>query len=148
MRGRGRAGVLAALALLGVTPARGAEPIRVQVGDGLRTVEVVAPDLITVLDAGTRRALFGIPGGRPIRIAATAGGGMEATWGVAGAVDRRRLFMPGIRLETRRSGFRVGSRDYGGALEVWRNDGLLVVNELPLEDYIAGTVRADRKSVV
>jgi stage II sporulation protein D (peptidoglycan lytic transglycosylase) len=134
---------LALLVLLGVTPARGAEPIRVQVGDGLRAVEVAAPDLVTVLDAGTRRALFGIPGGRPIRVMATAGGGMEATWGVGGTVERRRLAMAGVRFETRRVGLRVGTRDYGGALEVWRNDGLLLVNELPLEEYIAGTVRAE-----
>jgi stage II sporulation protein D (peptidoglycan lytic transglycosylase) len=104
---------------------------------------VAAADLVTVLDAGTRRALFGIPGGRPVRLVATAGGGMEATWGAGSAVERRRLAMPGVRLETRRGGLRVGARDYGGALEVWRNDGLLLVNVLPLEEYIAGTVRAE-----
>jgi len=144
MRGIGWVGTaLALLVGLGVAPAGAAEPIRVQVGDGLRAVDVAAPDLVTVLDAGTRRALFGIPGGRPIRLVATAGGGMEATWGVGGAVERRRLLMPGVRLETRRVGLRVGARDFTGALEVWRNDGLLLVNELPLEEYIAGTVRAE-----
>jgi stage II sporulation protein D len=53
--------------------------------------------------------------------------------------------MAGVRLETRRSALRVGSRDYSGVLEVWRSgDGLLLlVNEIPLEDYVAGTVRAE-----
>jgi stage II sporulation protein D len=68
---------------------------------------------------------------------------MEATWGVGSVVERRRLAMPGVRFETRRVGLRVGARDFGGALEIWRNDGLLLVNELPLEEYVAGTVRAE-----
>jgi stage II sporulation protein D len=149
MRARYDRVALATLALLvqlvlpGVTPARAGEPIRVLVGEGQRAVELTGPDLITVLDAGTRRALFGIPGGRPIRVVASAGGGMEATWGVGSTVERRRLAMPGVRFETRRIGLRIGDRDFGGALEVWRNGGLLLVNELPLEEYIAGTVRAE-----
>src|SRR5206468_11893670 len=38
-----------------------------------------------------------------------------------------------------------GSRDYPGALEVWRSEdaALSLVNELGLEDYVAGTVRAE-----
>ena len=131
---------LALPALLVAVPARAAEPIRVALGDGLRAVEVAAADLVTVLDAGGRRPLFGIPGGRVIRIVATAGG-LEVGWGGA---DRRRLAMAGVRLETRRAPWRVGTREYGGAVEVWRNgEGLLLVNELPLEEYVAGTVRAE-----
>jgi stage II sporulation protein D len=49
-----------------------------------------------------------------------------------------------VRLATRRGPLRVGTRDYGGLLEVWRTpEGLLLVNELPLEEYVAGTVRAE-----
>jgi stage II sporulation protein D (peptidoglycan lytic transglycosylase) len=110
------------------------------VADGLRAAEVGAADLVTVLDGGTRRPLFGIPGGRVIRVT-PAGAGLEVAWG---AGDRRRLAMTGVRLETRRGVLRVGTRDYGGALEVWRNgEGLVLVNELPLEEYVAGTVRAE-----
>ena len=39
---------------------------------------------------------------------------------------------------------RVNARDYPGTIEVSATgDGLLVVNELPLEDYLAGTVKAE-----
>ncbi len=140
MSGLGR--LLAALALpalLAATPARAAEPIRVAVGEGLRAVEVGAAELVTVLDAGSRRPLFGIPAGRVTRIVPTAGG-LDIVWG---GTDRRRLAMTGVRLETR-GPLRVGSREYGGALEVWRNgEGLLLVNELGLEEYVAGAVRAE-----
>ena len=38
----------------------------------------------------------------------------------------------------------MGTRDYIGALEIWRQaDGLLLVNELPMEEYVAGTVRGE-----
>lgn len=59
----------------------------------------------------------------------------------------------GVEINGRRaSGFRVTSgrpirmngRDYPAALEVVRNgQGLTVVNELPLEDYLVGVVRAE-----
>ena len=40
---------------------------------------------------------------------------------------------------------RVNGREYGGGLEVLRNGGagLVLVNELPLEDYVAGVLRAE-----
>jgi stage II sporulation protein D len=127
---------------LGAEPALAAEPVRVSLGDGLRVVEIAAADTATALDATTRRPLFGIPGGRRIRLAPT-GAGLEVIWGAA-APDRRQLGMAGLRLETRRSTFGFGTREYGGALEIWRSgDSLLVVNELPLEEYVAGTVRAE-----
>jgi stage II sporulation protein D len=51
---------------------------------------------------------------------------------------------PRVRLEARRGPLRVGTRDYVGALEVWRQgDALLLVDELPVEEYIAGTVRGE-----
>jgi len=122
-----------------VAPAAGApagvEPIRVSLGDGLRAVEVGAAELVTVLDAGTRRALFGVPGPTVIRIS-PAPQGLE--------VGARRLLMPAVRLETRRGPFRIGTRDFVGSLEVWRSgEGLLLISELPLEEYVAGAVRAE-----
>lgn len=38
----------------------------------------------------------------------------------------------------------VGFSDYSGVIEVWRgNDGLYLVNEIPLEDYVEGVVKAE-----
>jgi stage II sporulation protein D len=123
-------------------PVAAADPIRVAVGEGLRAVEVGTAELLTVLDAVSRRPLFGVPGGRIVRVE-PAGAGVDLAWG-EGPGDRRRLAMSVVRLEPRRGPLRVGVRDFPGALELWRNgDGLLLVNELPLEEYVAGTVRAE-----
>jgi stage II sporulation protein D len=129
----------------GAEPAVASEPMRVALADGLATVEVGVADFVTVLEAGARRPLFGLPGGRIVRVS-PAGAGLEvaSTTSTASAGERRRLAMLGVRLETRRGPLRIGPRDFIGAIEVWRNgDGLLVINELPLEHYIAGTVRAE-----
>jgi len=130
-------------ALLGsVAPAAASEPMRVAVADGLAAVEVGVADFVTVLDAGARRPLFGLPGGRIVRVS-PAGAGLEVTSGPP-AAERRRLAMLGVRLVVRQGPLRIGPRDFVGAIEVWRNgDGLLVINELPLEQYVAGTVRAE-----
>ncbi len=134
--------VLTLLALLVATPALAVEPMRVAIGDGFRTVDVGAADLVTVLDSVGRRALFGIPGGRVIRLTPAANG-LDVVWGTAPR-DRRRLAMGAVRLEAKRGPLAVGTREYGGALEVWRSgETLLLVNELPLEEYVAGTVRAE-----
>jgi stage II sporulation protein D len=60
---------------------------------------------------------------------------------------------PGVEIDGRRArGFRLTSerpiqmngREYPGALEVVRSgEGLAVVNELPLEDYLVGVLRAE-----
>jgi len=58
----------------------------------------------------------------------------------------------GLELDNRRApGFRVvgdrirwNGRDYSGLIELLRNgDGVAIVNEVPLEDYVAGVVRAE-----
>lgn len=119
-----------------------AEPMRVALGDGLRAVEIGAGDFVTLQDASGHRPLFGIPGGRVIRLA-PSGGAIDLTWG-ANPGERRRVAAGAVRLSTRRGPLRVGTRDYGSVLEVWRTtEGLLLVNELPLEEYVAGTVRAE-----
>jgi stage II sporulation protein D len=140
MRGPVRA--LALALLLGAAPAGAAEPVRVALGDGLRAVEVSAADPVTVADAQTGRSLFGIPGGRAIRVT-PSGGALDVAWGPTPG-ERRRVGSPGVRLRPRRGLLRVGTRDYGGAVEAWRGpDGLLLINELPLEEYVAGAVRAE-----
>ena len=132
--------LVAVLLLAGLTAA--AEPIRVALGEGYASVEVETVDLVTVRDGSTRRPLFGIPGGRVIRIVPERRG-LHVAWGPSSR-ERRPTAVPAVRLETRRGSLRVGRREYEGALEVWRNRrGLLLVNELPLEEYIAGTVRAE-----
>jgi stage II sporulation protein D len=59
---------------------------------------------------------------------------------------------PGLELDGRRApGFRVvgerirwNGRDYGGMIELIRNgDGMSLVNEVLLEDYVAGVLRAE-----
>ena len=139
MRGRSRARLLGALvAVLAAAPggAQTAGPIRVGLGDGLRVIEVGAADQIEMLDPRTRRPLFTLPGPRVVRIA-VAPQGID--------VEGRRLPVTAVRLEVKRGPLRVGSRDYPGALEIWRSDdaALGLVNELGLEDYVAGTVRAE-----
>jgi stage II sporulation protein D len=139
---RSAGALLIALALLVATPVLAADPMRVAVGDGLRTVDVGAPDPVTIHDGVGRRALFGIPAGRVIRVAPVAGG-LDVIWSPAPR-DRRSLKMGSVRLETRRGPLAVAGREYGGALEVWRSgESLLLVNELPLEEYVAGAVRAE-----
>jgi stage II sporulation protein D (peptidoglycan lytic transglycosylase) len=57
-------------------------------------------------------------------------------------IDGRRA--PGFRLTSGRP-MRVNGREYEGRLDVFRNGdvGLAVVNELPLEDYLVGVLRAE-----
>jgi stage II sporulation protein D len=137
---RSAGALLIALALLVATPALAADPMRVAVGDGLRTVDVGATDPVTIHAGVGRRALIRVPAGRVIRLTPAARG-LDVIWGPR---DRQRVEMGTVRLEPRRGPLAVGTREYGGALEVWRSgEGLLLVNELPLEEYVAGAVRAE-----
>lgn len=117
-------------------PAPAAEPVRLALADGLRTVEVGGADRIAMLDPRSRRPLFALDGPRVVRIG-PAPSGLD--------IEGRRVPVTGVRLEVRRGPLRVGARDYTGALEVWRSGdaALLLINELALEDYVAGTVRAE-----
>jgi stage II sporulation protein D len=65
------------------------------------------------------------------------GGGLEVSGG-----GRR---ADGLRLAPGDTGFlRVNGREYPGALEIVRSgDTLTVINELPLEEYLAGAVKAE-----
>jgi stage II sporulation protein D len=135
---RGRLLVLA-VALAWSLDLRGAAaevgPIRVALGEDLRAVEVGAADLVSVLEPGVRRPMFGVPGPRVVRV---------VPWAAGLEVDTRRVALASVRLETRRGPLRVGTRDYAGALELRRTGpGILLVNELPLEEYVAGVVRAE-----
>jgi stage II sporulation protein D len=129
-----RAGALLALALLPwAAAAAAADDIRVAIAEGLRTVEV---------------------GGGPMMVSDLAGGAvvedsptwLRATWTsraleVSGGGRR----VDGLRLVPGDAGFlRLNGREYPGALEIIRTgDALTVINELPLEEYLAGAVKAE-----
>lgn len=128
------AGALLALVLLGwAGPALAAGDIRVAIADGLRTVEVGGgPMMISDLSG---RAVVN---DSPTWLRATLkGGGLEVSGG-----GRR---ADGLRLAPGDTGFlRVNGREYPGALEIVRSgDTLTVINELPLEEYLAGAVKAE-----
>jgi stage II sporulation protein D len=111
-------------------------PIRIALVDGAPQVEIGVADAVTVLDPSPRRVLFSLPGPRILRVV-PSGPGLAVVGGPR--VDQSR-----VRIETRRGPLRVGARDYVGSLEIWRQgDGLLLVNELPMEEYVAGTVRGE-----
>jgi stage II sporulation protein D len=117
-------------------PARALEPIRIALADGVRQVEIGVADAVTLVDPASGRILLSLPGPRIVRIAPWDGG-LDVGGG-------RRIELTRVRVAVRRGPLRVGTRDYIGALEVWRQgDGLLLVNELPMEEYIAGTVRGE-----
>jgi stage II sporulation protein D len=136
--GRGITAVIAGLACaIGLGTAVWAlPPIRIALTDGAQVVDIGMADTVTVLDLSPRRVLFSLPGPRILRIV-PSGPGLVMMG--APRVDPSR-----VRIEARRGPLRVGTRDYVGALEIWRQgDGLLLVDELPMEEYIAGTVRGE-----
>jgi stage II sporulation protein D len=122
--------VLAALALvlLAATGAAAQSTIRVAIVDNARAVELRGTD-IDVTELG------GEGGGWRTSIvrAAASGAALE--------VDGRRG--TAFRLRSERP-IRVNGRDYPATLEILRSgEGLAVVNELPLEEYVVGVVRAE-----
>lgn len=118
------------------SPARALEPIRIALVDGARHAEIGVADTVTVSDPVAGRALFTVPGPRILRVV-PSGPGLDV-------VGARRVDVPRLRIEVRRGPLRVGTRDYIGALEILRQgEGLLLVNELPMEEYVAGTVRGE-----
>ncbi len=114
-------------------PATPVREIRVAVLDGVPTLEI---------------------GGGPLELRDLEGrplSGSGATWlrlvfrgnGVEVRPSRFPV-QPGLRITSARGAVRVNARDYPGTIEVSATgDGLLVVNQLPFEDYLAGTVLAE-----
>jgi stage II sporulation protein D len=114
-----------------VPPARASDTIRVAIVENVRVAELYGLS-IEVNELG----------------GCCTDGGAWRTDVVRAVADRQ-----GVEIDGRRaSGFRltserpirIGGREYPAALEVVKNgDGLAVVNELPLEDYLVGVVRAE-----
>jgi stage II sporulation protein D len=105
----------------------------VAIADGLRTVEVGGgPMMVSDL---TGRAVVD---DSPTWLRASLRNGTIEVSGRGRTVD-------GLRLAPADAGFlRVNGREYPGALEIQRvADGLAVINELPLEEYLAGAVKAE-----
>jgi len=121
---------------LGARPALAGGDIRVALADGIGAVEL---------------------GGGPLAIQDARGRPLTAerpTWirlvPVNGSVEVRGLRATGVRAGAVRvvsangGAMRWNGRDYPGAIDVRRvADGLLVVNELPFEDYLMGSVKAE-----
>jgi stage II sporulation protein D len=105
--------------------------IRVAVADGLRSVEVGGGPIL-VTDPEGQPLLEG----RPATVRVTLrNGGLD--------VEGRRV--AAARLRPADAGaLKLNGRDYPGWLDVLRNgDGLVVVNELPFEQYLAGALKAE-----
>ena len=124
--------VAVGLVLLAAAPAAASGTIRVALVESVRSAELRGSG-IEVTELGGCAAC-------PVRswradvVRATAhGGGVE--------IDGRRN--GSFRLASERP-IRLGGREYPGRLELVKNgDGMAIVNELPLEDYLVGVLRAE-----
>jgi stage II sporulation protein D len=119
------------LGLAGVSPAVASGLIRVALVENARAVELRGSDVeVTGLGAcprcgGMRRAT--------VVLASAAGDGVEIDGVRAG----------GFRLHSAQP-IRLNGREYPAPLEIARaGDGLVVVNEVPLEEYLVGVLRAE-----
>jgi stage II sporulation protein D len=108
-----------------------ADDIRVAIAEGVASVDVGGGPMV-VADLRGRLLTDQTPTWLRLK---SAGGGVDA--------QGRRV--GGVRLTAVDGGtLRVGTREYPGALEIVPvGEGLAAVNELPLEEYIAGAVRAE-----
>jgi stage II sporulation protein D len=121
---------MAAALVLAGAPGVLASNVRVAVLDAVKSVEI---------------------SGGPMRVGDGAGrllSGELPTWvrvtRRAGAVEVLGRTATAVRLVPVIGILRVNKRDYPGAIEIVPSgDGLVVVNELPLEDYLAGAVKAE-----
>ena len=126
--------LLGALALLAAAPAAASASgtIRVAVAEAVRVAELRGTD-IEASELGPCDSCAGSPW-RTDAVHATVGGRMID-------VDGRRALA--FRLRSERP-IRLNGREYGGLLDLVANGGgLAVVNELPLEDYVAGVLRGE-----
>jgi len=125
-------GLAMLLTLAAAPPVSAADTIRVAVVESARVVELRGVD-IDVTELGGCPACAS-PSRRAALVRATAAGGGVEIDGVRSA---------GFRLGSEQP-IRFNGREYTGALEIVRNgDGLAVVNELPLEEYVVGVLRAE-----
>ena len=128
---RGALAALATLAVLAATvaSAAGQDTIRVAVVDGARVAELRGGD-IEIVDLGPGAS--GAWRASVVR-AVVVNGAVE--------IDGRRA--PAFRLRSE-GPIRLNGREYPAPLDIVRSgEGLAVVNEVPLEDYVVGVLRAE-----
>jgi stage II sporulation protein D len=123
---------VACLLLVWAGPAAGSGLIRVALVESARVVEIRGVDIDVVELGGCVRCP-----GRPRRLAV-----VRAT--VAGdGVELEGLRASGFRLRSERP-LLLNGREYASPIELLKNgEGLAVVSELPLEDYVVGVLRAE-----
>jgi stage II sporulation protein D len=123
--------LLAALAVVALTASGAAaqSAIRVAVVDNARSAELRGSDIDVV-------PLGGEVAGWRTNLVRAAPAGMTAI-----DVDGRRA--AAFRLRSERP-IKLNGRDYASPLDIVRSgDGLAIVNEVPLEEYVVGVVRAE-----
>jgi stage II sporulation protein D len=133
-RHRTLAALVVALAALVTSPAAGhaSGTVRVAVMESVAAVEVRGVG-VEVTPVGACSGCKPGPWRTDLVRAVTSASGVE--------VDGRRA--AGFRLRSDRH-LRVNGREYPGAMDLVRNGGgLALVNEVPLEEYVAGVVRAE-----
>lgn len=126
---------LAALAalLLGATAASAAGTIRVALVENARAVELSGTDIEVSELAGCAACPERVAWRADVVRASVNGHGVE--------INGRRA--PGFRLTSERP-IRLNGREYPAVVELVKNGaGMAVVNELPLEDYVVGVLRAE-----
>jgi stage II sporulation protein D len=117
-----------AVVLLGAGSALAQSTIRVAVLDNARSAELRGTD-IEITELGGAAA-----GWRTSVVRAAPAGAVLEVDGRRGTAFRLRSERP----------IRLNGRDYPATLDIVRSgDGLAVVNELPLEEYVVGVVRAE-----
>jgi stage II sporulation protein D len=112
-----------------VTPAAAQDTIRVAVVDGARAVQLSGSDIEVYEQGGGGFGVWRT--------------GLLRAISVFGAVEIEGRRAPAFRLRSERP-IRLNGREYPSPLEIVRSgEGLAVVNELPLEDYLVGVLRAE-----
>ena len=120
------------LTLAAVCPAAASGLIRVALVESARTVELRGAD-IDVAELGACSRCVPGPHRTAVVRATITGDGVE--------IDGLRA--PGFRLHSDRP-IALNGREYAGPVDVMKNgDGLAVVNEVPLEEYLVGVLRAE-----
>ena len=134
---RGATWALCAALVFLSSEARGAAPVRVAILEGVASVDLSAERGLVVSDPQSRRPHFSYPNPTPLRVSLGRGQGME--------VGPRLLPVSAISLEAIRGGeIKIGAREYAGLVDIFRMEGgLLVVNQLSLEEYVTGALRGE-----
>jgi stage II sporulation protein D len=122
-----------ALVVASAGPALAGSLIRVAVVEQARAVEIRGSD-VEISDLGRCERCRPQPWRLDV---------VRATPGAGGGVEIEGVRATGFRLTSERP-LKINGREYPAPLDLVRNgDGLAVVNDLPIEDYLAGVLRAE-----